>query len=233
MGARAASVATVAWLHCYTRCVGPEAGSRRRGEVGSDVFEQQASGGGSRAIAYRLLTGVPADLAWVRSERRRETSVVPGPDLAWAYGVGLVAAFLAAATAVLLTQDGRPHAEQAFVIGPAVVCLVAALLVRYAAPPVAAALVLVGVLPCVLAAWLPGLLGLVALLAVGAAARLGGLTIVGAGHRAAGAVATAVLVVAVTLPSVGWWEQWPALLGVALAAAVTLLLLSTRSRRLV
>jgi len=71
------------WADRYTRGLTDDVRDRRRAEIACDVFEQmqQASGGAAsgRAVAWRALRGVPADLAWRRQERRAMRGATPDP----------------------------------------------------------------------------------------------------------------------------------------------------------
>jgi hypothetical protein len=58
------------WVWLYTRGLPAEVADRRTGELAADVHDQTAfersvgGGGASRAVTWRTIRGVPADLAW-------------------------------------------------------------------------------------------------------------------------------------------------------------------------
>jgi hypothetical protein len=66
------------WLRCYTRRLPADVAARRRAEVESDLWEHEqearAAGVSRRAFSVdvvgRVLSGMPADLAWRRGVRR-------------------------------------------------------------------------------------------------------------------------------------------------------------------
>jgi hypothetical protein len=78
------------WVRCYTRRLPAEVAARRHAEVESDLWEHEqearAAGVSPRAVTVeilgRMLTGVPADLAWRRSVRRA-TPAPPRVRGAW------------------------------------------------------------------------------------------------------------------------------------------------------
>ncbi|MDQ7992830.1 MAG: hypothetical protein REI45_09160, partial [Propionicimonas sp.] len=65
------------WVGCYTGWVGAEASERRRAEIESDLWEQQADASArdlppatvALSIARRVVAGIPADLLWVHKQR--------------------------------------------------------------------------------------------------------------------------------------------------------------------
>jgi hypothetical protein len=67
------------WVSAYTRGLTPEARSRRREEIASDVWEHQQHawdlgeqpGTTSRAVLTRIVAGAPADLCW-RSDMKNQ-----------------------------------------------------------------------------------------------------------------------------------------------------------------
>lgn len=69
------------WADRYTRGLPDEVGARRRAEIECDVFEQtqhaSIAAGSGRAVAWRALRGVPADVAWRRQERRVMRGATP------------------------------------------------------------------------------------------------------------------------------------------------------------
>jgi hypothetical protein len=69
---------TTTWLRAYTRRLPHDVAVARRDEVLADVHDQLSDDGStstaqrSRAIAVRMLLGIPADLSW-RTEQARTT----------------------------------------------------------------------------------------------------------------------------------------------------------------
>lgn len=67
------------WADRYTRGLPADVRDRRRAEIASDVHEQTCAGGhasSARAIAWRTVRGIRADVAWRREEQR--VRAVPG-----------------------------------------------------------------------------------------------------------------------------------------------------------
>ena len=66
---------TLAWLRCYTAGLSMPTRDDRRDEVTGDLWDQTIDVGSgpsaSRAIARRMLLGVPADLSWRTEQARR------------------------------------------------------------------------------------------------------------------------------------------------------------------
>ena len=80
------------WVDLYTRGLTAAARGDRRAELESDIWEQRAAPGASKAtqlaILSRCVRGVPADLSWRRAQRHR--SWLPSPHaLARAVGWSL------------------------------------------------------------------------------------------------------------------------------------------------
>lgn len=80
------------WVDRYTRGLTAAARGDRRAELESDIWEQRAAPGASKAtqlaILSRCVRGVPADLSWRRAQRHR--SWFPSPHaLARAVGWSL------------------------------------------------------------------------------------------------------------------------------------------------
>lgn len=63
------------WVDRYTRGLQPDTRAERRAEIASDVWEQRNAASDTWstqfAIVSRCLRGIPADLSWRRSRRRR------------------------------------------------------------------------------------------------------------------------------------------------------------------
>lgn len=72
------------WTDRYTRGLAEEVRDRRRAEIVSDVFEQvhaaSAADGRGGAVAWRAASGIPADLAWRRQEKRAMQGATPDPN---------------------------------------------------------------------------------------------------------------------------------------------------------
>jgi hypothetical protein len=79
--------AVLRWVDFYTSFVPANAGQERRQELLSDIYEQLADGQqqelsqGSidRAIASRALRGLPADLSWSRTHKRKGKKMNASP----------------------------------------------------------------------------------------------------------------------------------------------------------
>lgn len=178
MSGRAAAALARWWVALYTAMVDTEVAGRRRLEVASDVWEQQAArrggrGTGTWSIVRRVVTGVPADLSWARRQRSLARAmggasaarIAAGAAARWWWvvaGVG-VAVVYAVATVALWLEPGRPHAEQSVVLVPAAVAICVGVMLRarghrLAGVPIAVgalfAAMLVWAWPLALTAWL-------------------------------------------------------------------------------
>jgi hypothetical protein len=121
LGARLAS----SWSRAYTYRLPADVAFARRAEIAADLHDQLADAAGvssaavSRAIASRMLLGVPADLSWRseqsragRSARRKEITMNASPapyrNLALALGVVLVSwgLIMSTGSAVEQLRDG-------------------------------------------------------------------------------------------------------------------------------
>lgn len=119
------------WADRYTRGLAPDVGESRRAEIASDVFEQHhgavTSDSTSRAVAWRTVRGVHADLAWRRQEQQRMHATVRPPSgirTTWAVMTQnwfaplavLVGVFDIGFAVAVATEDGATMPDQA--IGP-------------------------------------------------------------------------------------------------------------------
>lgn len=177
------------WTRWYTSRVGDEAGARRRGEIESDLWEQlaeartsgAASGAVSASISWRVVAGMPSDLAWMRHQRamarggshREKESMMNAVARVvgqwwWvvvAYGV---AAGYVAITVGNLSEPGMPYLEGAVFAIALVVLIVVGTLVRLKWPVAGGLLVVAAAGPALLAVWAPVLAVLGALVVIGA-----------------------------------------------------------------
>lgn len=92
----------LAWARWYTRELPDGVGDDRLAELESDLFEHRRAADGApgvgRAILWRAIRGVPADVAWRSSRLRRAAIGAPR----WTFPLALPA-FAHVATALLLT----------------------------------------------------------------------------------------------------------------------------------
>lgn len=148
------------WGEVYLAELDPVVAGERRGEIASDLYEHAAwaqergesAGRVGRAILWRAIRGVAADLSWRREVLRADPSSGPVRSLGLVAGVGLLAAVLAAfglfvlarSVLVLLRGGGwitaTPHLLAA--VGTVLLVLAVALLLRSGRARVVAALAL-------------------------------------------------------------------------------------------
>ncbi len=159
--------ATIArsWVACYTGLVGAEASERRRAEIESDLWEQQAEARARNlpplavrfSIARRVIAGIPADLFWVHTQRlaargrpaeRKARPMTALLRFAATWWWTITATTLAATNIWLgagnLAMPGMPYLEgtiQAFTLAALILAGVA---LQRTAPRVAAALAVAG-----------------------------------------------------------------------------------------
>jgi len=213
------------WVVWYSRRVGVEAAERRRAEIASDLWEQQAEAHRTGApswwlalsITRRVLAGMGADLTWAHTHRSAARSVNPVHDLTrlagrWWRTVGavLLAAFYVLVAVQSPREPGQFHLSSAVAVIVGTVLLTAGIVLRSRAPRPAGVAVAFGAAPAMLAWWAPGVVALAVLVVIGAIADVVGLTI---GRGTAGRVAAAaglVLVFAsVGTVLLGWGYHWP------------------------
>lgn len=242
--ARLAAQQSLRWVGFYVGMVDLQTAERRRGEIASDLWEQQAS---SRedpparwvglSIIRRTVAGMAADLSWVQLQRaesaaarRRPSSrrVDPANGLTrfgarwwWALGALLIAlAYLLLARTIWI-EPGRPYADQLLLVLPAAASLVVGAALRSSRPQAAAALVIIGTIPGFIAWWAPGLMAAATLVVIGSTAELAHLTTDGRFGRRIAVSATVVLAAAMVAPfAFGFGPVWVGLAGGALVALI-------------
>ena len=141
-----AAALALAWVGLYTRWVDGAEAERRRAEVRSDLWEQQALArvtGESPlttglSILRRVVGGMRSDLSWASTSgarmRRGRDGHVPAvrtwTTTCWmAGGVGIAAAYVYF-TVVLWLEPGRPFVDQTIVLLPSVVLIASGLVWR-------------------------------------------------------------------------------------------------------
>ena len=245
--ARFAARQSLRWVGFYSGLVNSEAAERRRGEIASDVWEQQSSATQENppgrwvglSIVGRTVGGTAADISWVHVQRAAACGR-PSPrpaDLAheltrfalrwwWAMGALPIAlAYLLIARAIW-NEPGRPYADQLLLVLPAAASLVVGSALRSRRPRACAMLVIIGAIPAFIAWWTPGLLAAATLVVIGSIAELGHLAPGGGTRRNVALVAMVVLAGAMVAPfALGFSLVW-----VALAAGALLVLVLTARR---
>jgi len=254
--AQAAASVARKWVCWYAGFVGTEAAERRRAEIDSDLWEQQADArqAGRRSlavagsIAWRVVGGMPDDLLWVRTQRLamrgqradRKASAMNtlGHSVArwwWVVGAAMLAALFLWIGIDNLVGEYAPlpaAAAQCFIY---LTVLVVGIVLRVRAPRLSAVLIAAASLPVVMAWWAPLIVALGLVTFLGATIEVVRRSAAGALPRIGAAVGTLLVGAAAILPVLGL-EPDPApsvLLAVAGAvvaavAGVTLLVL-TRS----
>ncbi len=129
------------WADRYTRGLAPDVGESRRAEIASDVFEQYhgavTSDSTSRAVAWRTVRGLHADLAWRRQEQQRMQATFRPPSrirTTWAVMTqnwfaplaSVVGVFDIGFAVAVATEDGSTMPGR--VVGPVVLSVLAATL---------------------------------------------------------------------------------------------------------
>jgi len=213
------------WVVWYTRRVGVEAAERRRAEIASDLWEQQAEAHRAGApswwlalsITRRVLAGMAADLIWAHTQRSAAVWVIAAPNLTglaakwWrAVGAVLLAAFYVFVTVQNLHEPGQPFLVGTVVVTVGTALLAAGFVLRSRAPRLAGVVLALGAAPAMLAWWAPGVAALAVLVVIGAIAEVVGLTTGGPARRVT-AVAAAFVLVCASLGTVlfGWGYHWP------------------------
>jgi hypothetical protein len=187
--ARRAVALANGWTRWYTGWVGEEAGARRRAEIESDLWEQLADDRASRvvgtgvgaSISWRVIAGMPADLAWMRyqraiarggSNRDKESRMNAVARVIGRWWWVVVAYGVAAAYVVIavgnLSEPGMPYLEGAVFVIALVAVIVIGTLVRVKWPVAGGLLIVAAAGPALLAVWAPVI------------AVLGGLVVIGA-----------------------------------------------------
>lgn len=242
--ARFAARLSMAWVGCYSGLVASEAAERRRAEIASDLWEQQASATPEDtparwvglSLVRRTVAGMTADMSWVHGQRTaaRGRTAPRRVDLArgltgfairwwWALGALPIAlAYLLLARAIW-SEPGRPYADQLLLVLPAATLLVIGSALRSSRPRASATLVIIGAIPAFIAWWMPGLLAAATLVVIGSIAELAHLTAGGRTGRNVALAANVVLAGAMVAPfALGFGLVW-----VALAAGALLVLILT------
>jgi hypothetical protein len=215
------------WVDWYTRLVGVEAAERRRAEIASDLWEQQAEAHRtgtptwrlSLSITRRVLHGMAADLTWVRTQRSAAAGwAIPLHDLTrlagrwWrAVGAVLLAACYLFVSAQALLEPGQPYLASAILAIACTALLIAGSVLSFRAPRLAGVVIAVGAAPAMLAWWAPGVAALSVLMAIRAIADVAGLTTGGGTPGRATAVAAGLVLVFASFGTVllGWGNHWP------------------------
>lgn len=221
--ARRAVALANGWTHWYTGWVGDEAGARRRAEIESDLWEQLADDRASHvvgtgvgaSISWRVVAGMPADLAWMRhqraiargsSNREKESmmnAVVRQVGRWWwvVLALGIAAAYVAIA-AGNLAEPGMPYMEGTVFAFACAALIVAGAVVRFKWPVVGGLLVVAGAGPAVLLWWAPVLAVIGVLVLLGAVIDLVILPAVQRRITGAGAAARVLAIVGVIVGTV-------------------------------
>ncbi|MCH6230458.1 hypothetical protein MK786_06875 [Microbacterium sp. CFH 31415] len=154
-----------AWVGFYTGWVSAPAAERRRDEIHSDLWEQQAYAreigtppiAVSFSIARRAASGIPADLLWVHTERAALRSLPAEPKATimnsvlrfssrwwWVLGAAVLSAIILSMGIGQLLEPGMPYLEgsvQAIIVGG---MLAAGVILKARMPRTAAALIVAG-----------------------------------------------------------------------------------------
>jgi hypothetical protein len=164
------------WVDFYTGWVSAETAERRRAEIHSDLWEQQAYAretGAPRiavslSLTRRAVTGAPADLLWVHKERAaarslpaqqkaREMNSVQRFALRWWWALG--AAVLAAVGFTMsigqLLQPGMPYLDGTIHAFVASALVASGIVLRARLPRVATALTVGGAFSFAALWWAP------------------------------------------------------------------------------
>ncbi|WP_426322679.1 hypothetical protein [Microbacterium sp. E-13] len=164
------------WVELYTGWVSAPAAERRRAEIRSDLWEQQAHArevGAPRiavslSIARRATLGIPADVLWVHKQRAATRSQ-PADKKArtmnsvtrfaarwwWALGAAVLAAVIFTMGLGQLLEPGMPYLEgsiQAIVVS---FLLAAGVVLKARMPRTAAALIVAGAATPAVLWWAP------------------------------------------------------------------------------
>ncbi len=180
------------WVGFYTGWVSAEAAERRRDEITSDLWEQSTDAhenGHSSAvvnavIVHRVVTGIPADLSWVHTQRRlrsrpterRSSLMTTTKEFVrtswWVVTAALVAAFYVWGGVHNLLEDGQPYVDQVPVLGALALAIVIGIFLRGSRPRAAAGLIAVASAPAALIIWFPLVMVLAVVTIVGAVLEL-------------------------------------------------------------
>ena len=212
----------LAWVDCYTGGVSAPAAERRRDEIHSDLWEQQADARAngspqiavSLSIARRAVFGVPADLLWVQTQRaasrglpaeQKARSMNTATRIAarwwWVLGAAVLAVWGYAMSVGQLLEPGMPYIEGTIQGLTMSTLLVAGIVLRAPMPRTAGTLVVAGAATFAALWWSP------IVMAIGIAVVLGaGVSTVRliAGRDAGLAVLAAVGLIAVAAVPIGY-----------------------------
>ncbi|MFF2486911.1 hypothetical protein ACFVSU_10950 [Microbacterium sp. NPDC058062] len=180
----------LAWVDCYTNGVSAETSERRRAEIHSDLWEQQADARASErppyavtlSIARRAVLGAPADLLWAQTQRAASRGL-PAEQKArsmntatrllarwwWVVGAAVLAVLIFAMSLGQLLEPGMPYLEgtiQGFTMSA---LLAAGVVLRARMPRTAGTLVVAGGSVCTILWWAPLIMVLGIVVVVGAA----------------------------------------------------------------
>ncbi|KHK97758.1 hypothetical protein LK09_09625 [Microbacterium mangrovi] len=199
----------LAWVDCYTSGVSTQAAERRRAEIHSDLWEQQADARAngrppsavSLSIARRAVFGAPADLLWVRKQRAASRGL-PTEQKArsmniatrlivrwwWAFGAALLAAWGLTQSIGQLLEPGMPYLAGTIQGLTVSTLLIAGIALRRWMPRTAAALVVAGGATFAMLTWAPVVMAIGILVVLGAGAEVVRLTAQGDPGRVAAVV---------------------------------------------
>jgi len=212
----------LAWVDCYTGGVSAETAERRRDEIHSDLWEQQADARAngrpplavSLSVARRAVFGAPADLLWVQTQRAASRGL-PAEQKAgsmnnatrllvrwwWVLGAAVLAAWGYTMSIGQLLEPGMPYIEGTIQGLTMSTLLVAGIVLRARFPRVAGTLVVAGAAAFAMLWWAPLVMAIGIVVVVGAAVEVVRLT----AHRDAGLAALAsVGLVAVAATPIGY-----------------------------
>lgn len=255
--ARAAASVARGWVGWYAGLVGTEAAERRRAEIESDLWEQQAdaretgrrSSAVAASIAWRVVGGVPDDLLWVRTQRltmrglQADRKAIPvnnlGNSLArwwWVAGAAVLAAFYLSAGIDNLVAEPQPRLASAVQCFVYLAIVVTGIACSRKAPRTSGALIAMGSLPTLMLWWSLPLQVFGGAIALGALVQVARFSARGFAPRAGAVLGTLLLGVAVmapvasTIPGIWGTPLFYTGLAVASLAAGIVLLVVTRVR---
>ncbi|MFD4961142.1 hypothetical protein [Microbacterium sp. NPDC058389] len=180
----------LAWVDCYTDGVSAQTAERRRDEIHSDLWEQQADAhetgrprlAVSLSIARRAVAGVPADLLWVHTQRAASRGL-PAEQKArsmnnafrlvdrwwWVLGAAVLAAWGFAMGIGQLLEPGMPYVEGSVQAITLSALLAAGVVLRARMPRTAGALVVAGATTFAALWWMPVAMVIAVAVVIGAA----------------------------------------------------------------
>ena len=180
----------LAWVDCYTGGVSAETAERRRDEIHSDLWEQQADArangrppiAASLSIARRAVFGAPADLLWAQTQRAASRGL-PAEQKAgimnnatrllvrwwWVLGAAVLAAWGYTMSIGQLLEPGMPYIEGTIQGLTMSTLLAAGVVLRARMPRTAGTLVVAGAATFAMLWWAPVVMALGIVVALGAA----------------------------------------------------------------